>query len=207
MKKTIRAASEPFNPEWIQSALTNLVKLVGKWIGTSHAYITDTAEDIANWAIAYALKPGLTEKGPFPGSKEHLFRTARKFAQYAFLDEVKKAKRIAASLDDREKDGDGDEIKTSRLEEQYTAENYRAYKQHKDMEEMGSMALRRLADFLRKYGVSHRDIEVYTDWELNNIPTEIVCKQHDIKPSNLHKIVCVINGILRRYGKELIKDV
>ena len=70
----------------------------------------------------------------------------------------------------------------------------------------GSRDLRRLDDFLRKHGVSLRDVEVYKEWELYNVPTDSVCKRHGIKTSNLHKIVCVVNGILRRCGRDLLKD-
>ena len=75
MKNTIIATNEPFDSNWIQPALKDLVRYVERWIGNSHTDIAKTAEEIANGAMAYALKPGLTGKGPFPSSKEHLFRT------------------------------------------------------------------------------------------------------------------------------------
>lgn len=206
MKNTIIATNEPFNSDWIQSALKDLVRYVARWIGNSHTDITKTAEEIANGAIAYALKPGLTGKGPFPSSKEHLFRTARMFAKYAFLDEVKQAKYIAVSFDDHKEDEDGDELEVSPAEAMIAEEKHRAYTQYKEMKAMGRSALRRLDDFLRKHGVSVRDIEVYKEWELYNVPTEAVCKRHGITTSNLHKIVCVVNGILRRCGRNLLKD-
>ena len=206
MKNTIIATNEPFNSNWIQPALKDLVRYVERWIGNSHKDIAKTAEEIANGAIAYALKPGLTGKGPFPSSKEHLFRTARMFAKYAFLDEVKQAKYIAVRFDDHKEDEDGDEMEITPAEAMIAEEKHRAYTQYKEMKAMGRSALRRLDDFLRKHGVSFRDIEVYKEWELYNVPTDSVCKRHGIKTSNLHKIVCVVNGILRRCGRDLLKD-
>ena len=160
MKNTIIATNEPFDSNWIQPALKDLVRYVERWIGNSYSDITKTAEEIANGAIVYALKPGLTGKGPFPSNKAHLFRTARRFAKYAIIDESKKAKKIAVHLDDRKEDEDGEEMDVHPVEAKHLMENYRANVQEKKMKAMGRWALRRLDDFLRKHGVSLRDIEV-----------------------------------------------
>ena len=206
MKNTIIATNEPFDSNWIQPALKDLVRHVERWIGNSHTDIAKTAEEIANGAIAYALKPGLTGKGPFPSSKEHLFRTARMFAKYVFLDEVKQAKYITVSFDDHKEDEDGDELEVSPAEALVAEEKHRAYTQYKEMKAMGRSALRRLDDFLRKHGVFFRVIEVYTEWALHIVATVSVCKRHGIEPRYVRVIVCVVNGILRRCGRDLLKD-
>ena len=48
------------------------------------------------------------------------------------------------------------------------------------------------------------DIDIYKSWELYNVPTAIVTKKYKISTSNLHKIVCTVNKIISRYGKELL---
>ena len=77
---------------------------------------------------------------------------------------------------------------------------------HSETMAIGRIALRRLDGFLRKHGVSCRDIEVYKDWELFKVPTEVTCSRHDIKAGNLYKIVCIVNQILEYHGKDLLKD-
>lgn len=196
---------ETYNPEWVQSVFKNIAKLVKWWMYSS--VIEKTAEEIASSAILYALKPGLTGTGAFPNDKAHLFRTAKKFAKFAFLDEVKKSRKNQnLSLDDHQVNNEGEEEETSCAETEFVMHDYRARKMHSERMEIGRFALCHLDGFLREHGVSHRDIEVYKDRELFKVPTEVTCSKHDIKAGNLYKIVCIVNQIIERYGKDLIKD-
>ena len=68
----------------------------------------------------------------------------------------------------------------------------------------GHLALKKLDTFLAKKSVSKRDIDIYKSWELYSVPTAIVTKKYKISTSNLHKIVCTVNKIISRYGKELL---
>ena len=197
---------ETYNPEWVQSVFKGITKLT-KWRMYS-SVIEKTAEEIASSAILYALKPGLTGTGAFPHDKAHLFRTAKKFARFAFLDEVKKAQKAQdLSLDDRRANNEGEEEESSCSEIEFVMHDYRAKKLHGEAMEIGRIALRRLDGFLLKHGVSRRDIAVYKDWKLFNVSTEVVCSRHDIKAGNLYKIVCIVNRILKRNGKDLVKDL
>ena len=202
---TAMNSEKTFNPEWAQSVFKDITKLTKWWMHSS--VIEKTAEEIASSAILYALKPGLTGTGAFPNDKAHLFRTAKKFARFAFLDEVKKAqKNQNLSLDDHRANNEGEEEEASSAEIEFVMHDYRARRMHSETIEIGRIALRRLDGFLRKHGVSYRDIEVYKDWELFKVPTEVTCSRHDIKAGNLYKIVCIVSQILERYGKDLIKD-
>ncbi len=196
---------ETYNPEWVQSVFKDITKLTKWWMYSS--VIEKTAEEIASSAILYALKPGLTGTGAFPNDKAHLFRTAKKFARFAFLDEVKKAQKAQnLSLDDHRANNEGEVEEASCSEIEFVMHDFRAKRMYGETMEIGRIVLRRLDGFLRKHGVSYRDIEVYKDWALFKVPTEVVCSRHDIKAGNLYKIVCIVNHILERYGKDLIKD-
>lgn len=167
-----------------------------------------TAEDFAAEAIEYALRDMRIDWTDTKSAKERLYRTARKVAKWRIGAAFKKAQHaiISFDLDTLETTLDGDELEVSPAEALVAEEKHRAYTQYKEMKAMGRSALRRLDDFLHKHGVSLRDVEVYKEWELYNVPTDSVCKRHGIKTSNLHKIVCVVNGILRRCGRDLLKD-
>lgn len=198
--------NETYNPEWVQSVFKDITKLTKWW--THSSVIEKTAEEIASSAILYALKPGLTGTGAFPNDKAHLFRTAKKFAKFAFLDEVKKKQKTQnLSLDDHRTNDEGEEEEASCAEIEYIMHDYRAKKIYDERMEIGSIVLRRLDDFLREHGVSRRDIEVYKDRVLFKVPTEVACSRHDIKAGNLYKIVCIVNQILEHHGKDLLNDL
>ena len=200
-------ANEPFNPDWIQSVQRDLVKKIQWWMYKSATPIAETAEELASKAIAYVLKPGLTGKGPLPNNKDQLFWTAKRFARFGFLDAIKQAKKAPASLDDREMNEEGDEPETCNEERRYSMEKYNEDMHKRKWREMGRTALALLPGFLRKHRVSNRDIAVYMDYVLFEVPTEGVTEKYGIKAGNLYRIVCIVNGILRCHGKDFLKGL
>ena len=74
----------------------------------------------------------------------------------------------------------------------------------KETTAQGLAALAQLEDFLSAHGVSKRDIAIFKDWYLYNIPTDVVCRKHQVTQTNLHRIVCLVKQILRTHGHSLI---
>ena len=181
-----------------------LSKKINGWLQKCSRAIVKSGEEIAIEAIEYALNPGLNGTGDYPKNKEHLFRTAKRFAKFAFLNEIKKAKKVAFSLDDHKNADEGEVSEVGSVEAQCAITKYNAEKQHKDPMELGRHALRLLDDFLLKKGVSPRDISVYKAWELYKTPTKTVSEKYEISSNNLHKIVSTINQILSCNGRELL---
>jgi hypothetical protein len=193
-----------FNNNWIQPVLKDLTKKVDWWIKKSSNNIFKTGEEIACEALTYSIKPGLLGNGPFPCDKEHLFRSAYRNAKYMFLNEIKKTKKATASFNDYKEDDEGEIRDVSFIEEQLAIEKYRATKKQKEQIELATLALKKLDSFLAKKNVSTRDIDIYKSWELYNVPTAIVTEKYKISTSNLHKIVCSVNKLISRYGRELL---
>ena len=162
------------------------------------------AEDIAAEAIEYALKKIKWEDIPKLG--ERLFRTARKVAGWIICREIKKARNSIMSfdLDTREVNEDGEEQELSKAETDYSEELHRAEQVQKETTAQGLAALAQLEDFLSAHGVSKRDIAIFKDWYLYNIPTDVVCRKHQVTQTNLHRIVCLVKQILRTHGHSLI---
>ena len=162
------------------------------------------AEDIAAEAIEYALKAIKWED--VPKLEKRLFRTARKVAGWIICREIKKAQNsiVSFGLDIREVNEDGEEQELSKAETDYSEELHRAEQVQKETMAKGRSALAKLDDFRKIHGVSARDIAIFKDWYLYNIPTDVVCRKHQITQTNLHRIVCLVKQILRTDGPLLI---
>ena len=204
MEKT--TAPGRFNEKWVESTLKKLTK----WIDYK-TYNTDlpaSPEDIAVEAISYAIMPALEGKTEFPSSEEHLMRRARLIARWRIQQAIQKAAKAPSceSMDDAMEDEDGTPQECSAAEIEYVMHRYYAEKRHNEMMARGRLALSRLDAFLSGEGVSKRDIKIYKTRSLYDAPTDLVCARYGISRSNLYKIVCVINGILSRYGRSLVMD-
>ena len=162
------------------------------------------AEDIAAEAIEYALKA--IKWKDVPKLEKRLFRTARKVAGWIICREIKKARNSIMSfdLDTREVNEDGEEQELSKAETDYSEELHRAEQAQNEKMAKGRAAFAQLDDFLKTRGVSERDIAIFKDWYLYNIPTDVVCRKHQITQTNLHRIVCLVKQILRTDGPLLI---
>ena len=207
MKKTENDNNEygAFNSEWIPRVEKKLIWPISRWLFGS--YIGKEPEDIASEAVMYAITPGLTGKGPYPATEQHLFLRAKKIARFKVLSEIAKAKRGPEySLDARPEDEDGDNVEPSKAELAYIMQLY--YEKQKDAEKraLGRKLLRELDDFLQKKGVSKRDIKVFKAQKLYAVPVDIVCRVHNITPENLYRIVSVVKGVLVHNRDEFIAD-
>lgn len=198
--------SNTFNEAWIASAWKKLTKEIA--YKTYNLNLPLTADEIASRALTYTLKPGIEGTGKFPTSETHLLCTAGKIAKWAIIDAVKKANKMpeCESIDDARENDDGTIEEISPYEAKYVAQQFRAKKNHKEMMEIGEAALGKLDSFLAMNGVSKRDIEIYKARDLHSEPTAVVCAKHSVTPENLYKIVSVIKGILRKYGRSIVQD-
>lgn len=162
------------------------------------------AEDIAAEAIEYALKAIKWED--VPKLEKRLFRTARKVAGWIICREIKKARNsiVSFDLDTREVNEDGEEQELSKAETDYSEELYCAEQVQKETMAKGRSAHAQLDDFLKTRGVSERDIAIFKDWYLYNVPTKVVCRKYQISQTNLHRIVCLVKQILRTDGHSLV---
>ena len=166
--------------------------------------LSKTAGDIAAEAIEYALKDKKATWNNTSSSEEHLFRVAKKVARWCICKEIDKSKRthVSYELDSPEEGIDGEPLESSKAETNYVMDCYRAARNYAEMMTKGRLALSRLDGFLAKKGVSPRDI--YKDRVLYGMQTAYVCQKYSIKPSNLYKIICVVNGILAHKGRALV---
>lgn len=162
------------------------------------------AEDIAIEAIEYALR--VIELADVLESEDRLFRTARKVAGWIICREIKKARNsiVSFDLDTREVNEDGEEQELSKAENDYSGEHYREEQAQKEKIAKGRSAHAQLDDFLKTRGVSERDIAIFKDWYLYNVPTKVVCRKYQISQTNLHRIVCLVKQILRTDGHSLV---
>ena len=169
--------------------------------------LSKTADDIAAEAIEYALKDKKTATADTSSFEKLLFRIAKKVARWFICKEIEKAKRAPVSyeLDSPEEGIDGEPLETSKAETNYVMDRYHEAQKHAEMMAKGRMALSRLDGFLTRKGVSSRDISIYKDRALYGMQTADVCWKYSIKPSNLYKIVCVVNGILATQGRALVR--
>jgi len=170
--------------------------------------LSKAAGDIAAEAVEYALKDKSATWDDTSSSENHLFRVAKKVAKWFICKEIDKAKRAPVSydLDSPEEEIDGEPLEISRAEAKYVMGRRDEAKRHAEMMALGRLALSRLDDFLGNNGVSSRDIGIYKDRALFGTQTDNVCRKYSIKPSNLYKIVCVVNGILARKGRALVRE-
>ena len=195
-----------FNEAWIAPAWKKLTEEVA--YKTYSLNLPLAAADIASRAINYALRPGMEGTGMFPSSEKHLFCIAKKIAKWCICKEIKKAKRaiVSYTLDIPEEGKDGERHDNTKAESNYLGRLFRAEECHKDMMELGRLALSRLDGFLARKGVSKRDIRIFKDRVLLEMQCDDVCRKYSIKPSNLYKIVCVVNGILATKGRALVRE-
>ena len=184
------------------------------WMKTKHHVeykthgldLSKTAEDIAAEAIEFALKDKRITWEDIPSAEVHLFRVARKVAQWRICDEIKKSTKsiVYYELDNCEVNEDGKQQELSKVEVDHVNESYRAEYIHNERMKLGRMALVKLDKFLAARGVSDRDIGIYKGWSLYNMSTDVTCRRYKVTPTNLHKIVCVIKQILRADGPMLL---
>lgn len=170
--------------------------------------LSKTAEDIAAEAIEYALKNKDVTWDDTAASHKHLSASAKKVAMWTIRKEIQKIKRAKVSyeLDTLAEEADEKSLEISKAESDHVKMLHHEKREHDEMKEIGRLALSRLDGFLARKGVSPRDICIYKDRALYTMPTDIVCKKHSIKPSNLYKIVSVINSILATKGHTLIRE-
>ena len=170
--------------------------------------LSKAAGDIVAEAIEYALKDKSVTWDDTSSSENHLFRVAKKVAKWFICKEIEKTKRalISYELDSSEEGIDGEPLEISRAESTCVMGRYYERQRYVEMMAKGRLALSRLDDFLARNGVSSRDISIYKDRALYSMQTENVCRKYSIKPSNLYKIVCVVNGILARKGRALVRE-
>ena len=135
-------------------------------------------------------------------------RRARLIARWRIQQAIQKASKMPEcdSMDCTLEDEDGTPQEHSTAEIEYVMHRYYAEKRHDEMMAQGRLALSRLDAFLSGKGVSKRDIKIYKARSLYDAPTDLVCARYGISRTNLYKIVCVINGILSRYGRSLVMD-
>ena len=203
---TKNLTTNEFNEAWIASAWKKLTAEIA--YKTYNITLPLTAADIASRAITYALKPGMEGTGKLPTSEKHLMCTARMIAKWTIIDAVKKSNKLMewVSFDDLREDEDGSVEAVSPYEAKHVTQLEREEKNHKEMLEMGRMALGKLDAFLAQKGVSKRDIEIYKARDLYKEPTDVVCAKHSVTPDNLYKIVSVIKSILRKHGRAITQD-
>lgn len=170
--------------------------------------LSKTADDIAAEAIEFALKDKRVTWDDSAAAEKHLICVAKKVAKWCICKEIKKAKRaiISYELDIPEKGNDGEQPENHKAEVNYVMKQYREDQGHKKMMELGRLALSRLDCFLSGKGVSKRDIRIYKDRALYGMPTDDACMKHSVMPSNLYKIVCVVNSILATKGRALVRE-
>ena len=192
-----------FNSEWIPRVEKKLIWPISRWLFGS--YIGKEPEDIASEAIMYAIKPGLTGTGPYPATEQHLFLRAKKIARFKVLGEIAKAKRGPEyCLDARPEGEDGDGMEISKAELVHAMQCYYEKKKDAAARALGRKLLRKIDSFLGKKGVSKRDIKIYKDRKLYDVPTEVICREHNITPSNFFRIVSIVNDILVHNRKEFM---
>ncbi len=68
----------------------------------------------------------------------------------------------------------------------------------------GRKALSKLDQFLSARGVSQRDAAVCKARDIYAESTEDACRRHSIKPSNVHRIVSIVNAIIVKDGRLLL---
>lgn len=170
--------------------------------------LSKTADDIAAEAIEFALKDKRVIWDDTSSSEKHLVCVAKKVAKWCICKEIKKAQRaiVSYTLDIPEKGNDGEQPENHKAEVNYVMKQYREDQGHKKMMELGRLALSRLDCFLSGKGVSKRDIRIYKDRALYGMPTDDACMKHSVMPSNLYKIVCVVNSILATKGRALVRE-
>ena len=192
----------------------NTINRVWKKIVKDIAYKTHGLDllkptgDIAAEAIEFALKDKRVTWDDTSSSEKHLFCVAKKVAKWCICKEIKKAKRaiVSYTLDIPEDGKDGERLDNTKAESNYLGKLFHAEECRKEMMELGRLALSRLDGFLARKGVSEREIRIFKDRVLLEMQCDDVCRKYSIKPSNLYKIVCVVNGILATKGRALVRE-
>jgi hypothetical protein len=168
--------------------------------------LSKTPCDIVSESISYALKNKKIDWNNKTNAKKHLYYSAKKVCSWIIKNESKKVKRsrVKYTLDTYAKNEEGESVTGSWLISKYSHDEY--WKNHAidNFFITGHLALKKLDSFLAEKGVSERDIGIYKSWELYSVPTAIVTEKYKISTSNLHKIVCTVNKIISRYGRELL---
>ena len=198
-----------------QKALTNFESVVEKtWnrlvLSISKKIknynLSKTSYDIASEAISYALKNKNIYWNNFATAEKHLYYSAKKNSSWFIKKEVNnvQSSKVKYNLDSYNENKEGELSSENLIISHYSYEEYSKNLEDDEFFSTGHLALKKLDTFLAKKSVSKRDIDIYKSWELYSVPTAIVTKKYKISTSNLHKIVCTVNKIISRYGKELL---
>ena len=198
-----------------QKALTNFESIVEKtWnrlvLSISKKIknynLSKTSYDIASEAISYALKNKNIDWNNFATAEKHLYYSAKKNSSWFIKKEVNnvQSSKVKYNLDSYNENKEGELSSENLIISHYSYEEYSKNLEDDEFLSTGHLALKKLDTFLAKKSVSKRDIDIYKSWELYSVPTAIVTKKYKISTSNLHKIVCTVNKIISRYGKELL---
>ncbi|MBO5642638.1 MAG: hypothetical protein J6S51_01310 [Kiritimatiellae bacterium] len=169
--------------------------------------IAKPCEDIAIEAVSYAIKNKKIAWSNLKTAENHFFYSALIASKWLINTEAKKQKKSLVEysfnndIEEEYKDGC---CKPS-IESKYSFQKYFSDEKDDEFLTVGRKALNKLDKFLTSKGVSQRDIEIYKERELYNIPSNIVKKNHNVSINNLYKIVCVIKRILTEHGQDLIR--
>lgn len=168
--------------------------------------LSKTPCDIVSESISYALKNKKIDWSNKTNAEKHFYYSAKKNCSWIIKNERKKVERstVKYTLDTYTKNEEGESVTDSWLISKYSHDEYCERYSIDNFFITGHQALKKLDTFLAKKNVSNRDIDIYKSWELYNVPTAIVTEKYKISTSNLHKIVCTVNKIISRYGKELL---
>jgi hypothetical protein len=168
--------------------------------------LSKTPCDIVSESISYALKNKKIDWSNKTNAEKHLYYSAKKNCSWIIKNERKKVERsrVKYTLDTYTKNEEGESVTDSWLISKYSHDEYCERYSIDNLFITGHQALKKLDTFLAKKNVSNRDVDIYKSWELYNVPTAIVTEKYKISTSNLHKIVCTVNKIISRYGKELL---
>lgn len=168
--------------------------------------LSKTPCDIVSESISYALKNKKIDWNNKINAEKHFYYSAKKNCSWIIKNERKKVERsrVKYTLDTYTKNEEGESVTDSWLISKYSHDEYCERYSIDNLFITGHQALKKLDSFLAKKNVSNRDIDIYKSWELYNVPTAIVTEKYKISTSNLHKIVCTVNKIISRYGRELL---
>ena len=198
-----------------QKALTNFESIVEKtWnrlvLSISKKIknynLSKTSYDIASEAISYALKNKNIDWNNLATAEKHLYYSAKKNSSWFIKKEVNnvQSSKVKYNLDSYNENKEGELSSENLIISHYSYEEYSKNLEDDEFLSTGHLALKKLDTFLAKKSVSKRDIDIYKSWELYSVPTAIVTEKYKISTSNLHKIVCTVNKIISRYGRELL---
>jgi hypothetical protein len=194
------------NNKAIEKTIENALKKLTTYLNGKTQSIYKAPEDIAIEAILYAIKNNKIDWSNLNSAEKHIFYSGRISSTWIIQSEFRKMKNslVDFTLNNKSSNDNGDEAKEHWSQIEYSYEKYCSDKKDGEFFNAGRQALNKLDDFLRQKGISERDIAIYKDRVLYNISSIDVRNKYNISASNLYKIVCIINAILSRDGRELL---